>query len=319
MNNPVITVLMSAYNAEKYLREAIESILNQTFKDFEFIIINDCSTDKTKKIIEEYANKDARIKLINNATNLGLTKSLNIGLEEARGEYVARLDADDVSLSERLEKQLEFMNKNRDITLTGAWAEIIDEEGKAKGFIKGETDETALYFKMIFSNQLVHSSILFNKDSIVAAGGYNEKYVYAQDYELYSRLLTNNRIANQSEVLIKLRTHNGSITRNEKIKAFYQQAVLEIIKNNMSKWTNINSKTFDELAQTVIVKNSPIELTWGKYRRCKTTLKKITIAFLNGKKVPKISRQKIKEYYKKINKRMLKKLLKSYLPTFILK
>ena len=303
MNNPVITVLMSAYNAEKYLREAIESILNQTFKDFEFIIINDCSTDKTKKIIEEYANKDARIKLINNATNLGLTKSLNIGLEEARGEYVARLDADDVSLSERLEKQLEFMNKNRDITLTGAWAEIIDEEGKAKGFIKGETDETALYFK----------------DSIVAAGGYNEKYVYAQDYELYSRLLTNNRIANQSEVLIKLRTHNGSITRNEKIKAFYQQAVLEIIKNNMSKWTNIDSKTFDELAQTVIVKNSPIELTWGKYRRCKTTLKKITIAFLNGKKVPKISRQKIKEYYKKINKRMLKKLLKSYLPTFILK
>src|SRR3990172_12530717 len=134
MNNPVITVLMSAYNAEKYLREAIESILNQTFKDFEFIIINDCSTDKTKKIIEEYANKDARIKLINNATNLGLTKSLNIGLKEARGEYVARLDADDVALPERLEKQYEFMNKNRDITLTGAWAEKIYEEGDNKRF-----------------------------------------------------------------------------------------------------------------------------------------------------------------------------------------
>src|SRR3989344_5781814 len=120
-----ISVLMPAYNARKYIGEAIESILNQTFKDFEFIIINDCSTDKTKKIIEEYANKDARIKLINNATNLGLTKSLNIGLKEARGEYVARLDADDVALPERLEKQYEFMEKNKETTLVGAWAEII--------------------------------------------------------------------------------------------------------------------------------------------------------------------------------------------------
>lgn len=319
MNNPAITVLMSAYNGEKYLREAIESILHQTFKGFEFIIINDGSTDSTKEIIEEYAARDERIKLINNIANLGLTKSLNIGLKEARGEYIARLDADDVALPERLQKQFDFLESNRDIALAGAWAEIIDEQGKTKGFIKGETDERTLAFKMIFNNQLTHSSIFFKRDIALAVGGYNKEFQYAQDYELYSRLMTKHRIANHGEILVKFRAHNQAITKKQNIKEFYKQTVLGIIKGNIARWVDIDDKIFDELAQAIIIKNSPIRLTWGRYRRCRTLFEKIITAFLADKKIPEVSRLKIEEHRRNISRALIKKLIKGYISAGIRK
>jgi len=118
MDRPKISVIMSVYNGEKYLREAIESILNQTFRDFEFIIINDGSTDKTSEILSSY--NDPRIVIINNKRNIGLTKSLNKGLKMVKGEYIARQDADDVSLPERLERMVNFLDMNRDVGLLGS-------------------------------------------------------------------------------------------------------------------------------------------------------------------------------------------------------
>ena len=109
MNNPAISVIMTAYNTEKYIKEAIESILNQTFKDFEFIIVDDGSTDNTRLIIEEYAKKDRRIKILYNKKNLGIVKSLNKAIAIAKGKYIARMDSDDVSKLNRLEKQFVFM------------------------------------------------------------------------------------------------------------------------------------------------------------------------------------------------------------------
>ena len=128
MKNPKVTVLMSVYNGEKYLQEAIDSILEQTFKDFEFLIINDGSTDKTGEILESY--HDLRIKIINNEKNIGLTKSLNKGLKLARGEYIARQDADDISMPERLEKEVEFLETHQDYAVVGAFAKIINKNSE---------------------------------------------------------------------------------------------------------------------------------------------------------------------------------------------
>ena len=128
MKKPKVTVLMSVYNGERYLHESIESILNQTFKDFGFLIINDGSTDNTPKILKSY--KDQRIKIISNKNNLGLTKSLNKGIKLAKGEYIARQDVDDVSLSERLEKQVKFLNSYPSYAAVGTFTKIINEDSK---------------------------------------------------------------------------------------------------------------------------------------------------------------------------------------------
>ncbi|HKQ33129.1 MAG TPA: glycosyltransferase family A protein, partial [Thermodesulfobacteriota bacterium] len=116
---PKVTVLMTVYNGEKFLNEAIDGILNQTFRDFEFLIINDGSTDGSREIIKSY--KDPRINLVDNESNIGLTASLNRGLSLAGGEYIARQDADDISLPERLEKQISILERNPDIALLGSW------------------------------------------------------------------------------------------------------------------------------------------------------------------------------------------------------
>ena len=128
MKSPQISVVMPAYNAEKYITEAIDSILFQTFKDFEFIIINDASTDSTKDIIESY--KDPRIKLVNNEQNKGVAKSLNIGISVACGKYIARMDADDIALPERFQKQFDFMEQHPNIDVCGSWAKKTGNENE---------------------------------------------------------------------------------------------------------------------------------------------------------------------------------------------
>ncbi|MBU1854072.1 MAG: glycosyltransferase family 2 protein, partial [Candidatus Omnitrophica bacterium] len=124
---PTITVLLTVYNGETYLKECMDSVLSQTYRDFEFLIIDDGSTDTTRAIIKSY--KDNRIRLIENGRNLSQVTSLNIGLEHARGEYVARIDADDAMLPNRLERQLFFLNSRTDVALAGSWGDAIDERG----------------------------------------------------------------------------------------------------------------------------------------------------------------------------------------------
>lgn len=127
---PLIYVVMSCYNREKYVVEAIESILNQTYTNFEFIIIDDCSTDNTFEIVKEYAKKDNRILALKNDKNYCYVHSLNKGIEIAKGKYIARMDDDDISLPERFEKQVEFLEKNEDIIALGTFIEIFSDDMK---------------------------------------------------------------------------------------------------------------------------------------------------------------------------------------------
>lgn len=130
---PRVSVIMSVYNSEKYLEDSIKSILNQSFKDFEFIIVNDCSNDNSLKIINKYKENDVRIRLINNSKKINLANSLNKCLKVAKGKYIARMDADDISIKNRLEIQYNFMEENEDIFLCGGSAIVINEYGKKKG------------------------------------------------------------------------------------------------------------------------------------------------------------------------------------------
>src|SRR3989338_9643168 len=160
---PRVTVLMTIYNGEKYLRECMDSVLNQTFKDFEFLIIDDCSTDSSRDIIKSY--RDGRICLIENGRNIGQVRSLNIGLDHAGGEYIARMDQDDVAMRNKLERQLVFMEKSPDISVTGTWGEAVDESGiireKNRLPIKNEEIIGNIFFVGYF---IIHPSVIFKRE-----------------------------------------------------------------------------------------------------------------------------------------------------------
>ena len=208
--NPEITVLMSVYNGEKYLHEAINSILNQTFEDYEFLIINDGSNDNTEEILQSY--DDQRIRIVNNGKNIGLTKSLNKGLKIARGQYVARMDADDVSYPERLEMQYKHVNNDKNLAICASYHEEIDETGNLIETIKPNLEPEQLYYFLTFSNRFLHSSVLMRKDIISKVGGYDESIKRTQDYDLWYRVSRVAKINVIDKVLVKHRVHKESIS-----------------------------------------------------------------------------------------------------------
>ncbi len=210
---PDVTVLMSVYNGEVFLRSSVESILNQSFRNFEFIIIDDGSTDNSCRIIESY--NDPRIRLIRNGSNIGLAASLNKGLEYARGELIARQDADDISLPGRLEQQVAFMRKKSDIVLVGTQARDIDENGGNLGVIKKPVSGSSIRWVLLFDNPFVHTSVMFRRETVLRLfKGYNEDFVCSQDYELWSKIAAVCPVANLNTVLVKKRNVAGSITLN---------------------------------------------------------------------------------------------------------
>lgn len=210
---PRVSVIMGIKNGERFLRESVESIVAQTFNDFEFIIIDDGSTDRTAEILKEFSQKDSRVKIITNPQNLGLTKSLNIGIRAASGEYIARMDADDIAMPERFEKQVKFLDENSGHTLVGSWAQVIDEKGSDVRELKYPTADTELKKTLIKLNPFIHASIMMRRSALDQTGLYDEAWRYGQDYELYFRIAKNFKMANISELLLKHRINRDSVTR----------------------------------------------------------------------------------------------------------
>ncbi len=209
---PKISVIMPVYNGENYLNECIDSILNQTFDDFELIIINDASTDSTWKIINEYAQKDQRIRLCKNQENLGLIKSLNKGLNLAQGEYIARQDADDLSMLDRFQKQVEILDKYSNVILVSCDIETIDSHGNSKGFLQRACDSSLVNWYLLFYNHIAgHSQVMFRRKPVLDMGGYSHQNHYSEDYELWSRLSRVGDIHILPEVLLKQRFHDASL------------------------------------------------------------------------------------------------------------
>lgn len=205
--SPRVSVVMAVYNGEKYLREALDSILAQTFTDFEFIIVNDGSTDATSQIIEEF--DDDRIRLIQNQLNIGLTLSLNRGLEVATGEYIARMDCDDISLPVRLAKQVAFMDANQQVGACGTWALEIDGSGKIIG--KRETLVGRQLDNFYWRTSLIHSTSMF-RFTPSCGPWYDPALKFSQDYDLWLRISTERKLNNLAEHLLLYRVHDESIT-----------------------------------------------------------------------------------------------------------
>jgi glycosyltransferase involved in cell wall biosynthesis len=212
MSAPRVSVVMSVYNGSGLLGQAVESLLKQSFVDFELIIIDDKSTDGSLDIISKLAQLDGRIRVIKNDINLGLTKSLNVGIRASVAEYVARMDADDISYADRLLNQVDFLDNNRDCGLVGSWAKVINERGEFIRDLKYPTDHQSVCADLIKYNPFVHSSIMMRKKILEGVGLYDEGYKYAQDYELYFRLSKTCQLANLPLFLVASRVNEGSIT-----------------------------------------------------------------------------------------------------------
>ncbi len=198
-----LSVVMSVFNGQEYIKESIESILNQSFSNFEFIIINDGSTDNTKKIIERYALEDDRIKFVSQQ-NMGLARSLNRGIKRSRGKYIARQDADDISFHKRFDKQMAFMHQHKDVVLCGTWFLEVNE-GKGSKIRKYPTNDSDLRQNLKYVNHFCHPSVFFLKKAFYKAGQYDENFVTSQDFELWIRLAQIGKMANLPEVLVKKR------------------------------------------------------------------------------------------------------------------
>lgn len=234
-----VSVLMPAYNAEKYISAAIESILSQTFTDFEFIIINDGSTDNTAKIVQEYAKRDTRIKFINNKKNQGLIAVLNQGLDLCRGEYIARMDSDDVALPERFAKQVKYMDDNPNVVVVGAWVHVF-----------GDTDDyykypkTVKLFDLLVYKTLIAHPVTMLRTSILRKNNiyYNPAYLHAEDYGLWATLLQYGEIHNIQETLLDYRWHNAniSIVHQKKQIESTELARADSLKTVLSNQSDIN-------------------------------------------------------------------------------
>lgn len=237
-NNPKISVIMPNYNAEKFLTEAIESVLKQTFTDFEFIIIDDCSTDKSWEIIQNFAKKDKRIIAIRNEKNLKICKTLNKWLEIARWEYIARMDSDDISLPERFAKQLKFLEENKEIGIVGSDIVIIDE--------KWEKIQEKKYPKIDIKNEIwmrnpfCHPVTLIRKQCFDDFGGYDDEFVYAEDLELWVRFGQKYNFANIWEILLKYRIFGGNSSLQK--QTLMIKNTLKVRKNALKLGYKMNIK-----------------------------------------------------------------------------
>lgn len=216
-----ISVLMSVFNDEINVESAISGVLNQTYDNFELLIMDDCSTDSTKKIIKQYKNKDKRVKIFENSKNIGLTKSLNKLLNEAQGDLIARQDSDDLSLTQRFERQIEEI-LSKDIIGCGTRAIIKDSS---------RVTPNKSYFipkkiVMNLKNPFVHGSMMLFKNEVIELGGYDERFYYAQDFKLMTDLmLLNKKISILKEPLYVLNLKNNISTNFKSEQNYYAKCV----------------------------------------------------------------------------------------------
>jgi glycosyltransferase involved in cell wall biosynthesis len=205
---PVVTVLIRVYNGERYLGEAIESVLRQHFSDLELLVIEDGSTDSTAVILEGYTG-DRRLRIIRQP-NRGLSYSARRGVEEARGAYIAILDADDRSHPDRMEKQVAFLSGHPDHVLVGSALQIIDEAGRPTGYRRYPLEDAAIRKATMLYNPFGHSSICFRRADALACGNYTTEFQGAEDFDFNVRLRTRGKGANLPEALTDYRIHGGS-------------------------------------------------------------------------------------------------------------
>ena len=214
-----LSVVMAVYNQSETLNAAVKSILEQTFSVFEFIIIDDFSTDETPGLLRQWRQQDSRIKVATNRRHLGLTKSLNIGWRSAKTKYIARMDADDVSLPSRLKKQRDFLLNHPQIGLLGAAANLTDNQDLPGGVKILPPDSNSIRRVILSYCPFIHSTWMLPRNVLLEMGGYNEAFPYAQDYELALRIVKRYPTANLLEPLINYRVNSEAAISLKRLKS----------------------------------------------------------------------------------------------------
>lgn len=317
-SSPTISVIMSVFNGEKYLHKAMDSILHQTFRDFEFIIIDDASTDQTSMILENYKVQDHRIKIITKDENhgsSGFIKNLNLGLNIATGEYIARMDADDISDLNRFEKQIQFLTENPNVFIVGSNLQVIDGEGTNLKILSAPEKDVDIQKNMLKNISLYHPVLMWRNNKKIF---YREKMIACEDYDLYFRLMNNGyKLANIQENLLQYRILENSISRKdnkmvkwlfvEKARAFF----LEHKQKGSDSYDTFEPENYLNMFEPNY-KNNALDLLFAaktalkyqNYEALTTILRKTKQYF------PDDNRFNIYKWQLKVPKVMLKYLLK---------
>ncbi|MFO7902521.1 MAG: glycosyltransferase [Pirellulaceae bacterium] len=227
-----VSVVMSVYNAERYLAQAVRSILQQDLEDFEFVVVDDGSTDGSLGILRSFS--DGRLVVLEQE-NQGLPKALNRGVRQARAPLIARMDADDVSMPNRLRLQLEFLEQNSDHVAVGSNARVIDEDGRYVYATDKPLDDRSLRARCLqtpLEPPLIHPASMFRRAAFTAAGGYSEQVIGVEDTVLFNRMMRSGKFANLAEPLIQYRIVPTSITRRERASAEFSRIVQKAIESN---------------------------------------------------------------------------------------
>ena len=247
----LISVLLPVYNGEKFLKEAIDSVLGQSFASFELVIIDDGSTDDSCNIILSY--HDARIRFLQNGQNIGLIKTLNKGIIESKGKYIARMDADDICREDRFVKQVEFLEQHPSYGIVGSWCSIINSSKK----IEYHTSHESLQFALLNYCCFVHPSVMLRKSVLTENQlSFDSHFVHSEDYELWTRLLTQTKAANLPEYLLSYREHEhqiSSIYREEQLAM-----TSDVIRNYLKR---LDSEIPDRFIQLFTIEKLKVQHT----------------------------------------------------------
>ena len=250
-NNPIISIILPVYNSENYILECLESIKNQTMQNFEVILIDDKSTDKSLKITKCYLKNNlyGKFKIIRNKSNIGITRSLNKAFKISNGKYIARIDADDINKPDRFEIQFKYLEKNHDISIVGSNVEYIDKDSRFIHYSDLPLSHMDIKSSLFLYNPIIHSTIFFRK-KIFSKYPYNEKFNTSQDYEMYCRIIHSHKFTNIRKSLVKFRFHDQSISSHKKKLQKKNSLVIQkrYYKNNFKNLFPTNSfKLFTNL------------------------------------------------------------------------
>lgn len=215
---PRVSVIMGVYNGERFLRESVDSVLNQNYKDFEFIICNDCSTDASEVLLRQYAAQDERIVLLKNEKNMGLGATLNHCMTVARGELIARMDCDDRALPHRFAYQVQWMEQHPEVDVLGTNVEYIDDNGDVFGHSHCEEDKVFSISDAVRASCVTHPTVMMRAETLRSVGGYtvNEWTTRAEDYDLWCKICASGgKIANAAEITFQYREDQSNISRRK--------------------------------------------------------------------------------------------------------
>jgi glycosyltransferase involved in cell wall biosynthesis len=257
MTDPTISVVMSVYNGKMFLRESINSILSQSFSDFEFIIIDDGSTDGSSELLDRYSHRDGRVRIIHQ-TNCGLSDALNRGASIAYGKYIARMDADDISMKDRLSRQVDVMEKHPEIGAIGGAIEIINSRDNILGVRRFPTGDHMIRTSLFNGTcALCHPAVMMRTEVFLRAGGYRRVVVDAEDYDLWLRIAEHSEFANLKAPVLKYRSHLGQVSvqkfKRQALSALAARAAAEARRRGevdpLDHAVEIDSSVFEQLGQ----------------------------------------------------------------------